>query len=780
MERTEAPMNRHEHTKPKVRVAGWCLALVVGWAGSWLTAALGVEEGTPAHQRFRQEVARHFGPEAGLPAGPVRLLARGRDGGVMAFVEGTWYRVSLADGKASAAMRCAAESQFVIPDVQGGQRTLEVPWGSVRQLVQGREEVYVVTDGGVLGVSDRGMAAVAGLPSALVRQAALDAEGGLWLATGAGLFRLAEGQRQPVAVREPAAADCLAGEVLGIAVDRSGAWWAATAAGVVTRSGAGLRRLGPEQGLPWNEFTAVATGPGGEVWLGTKLGAIRFEDGRWHYRQGRRWLADDTVRCVMVDHQGNAWLGTEQGLTCIERRPMSLAEKAEYYEEEIARYVKRTPYGFVAEAALRQSADRASANPQDSDNDGLWTAMYGAGECFGYAATGQPRLKERARQAFEALRFLQKVTQGGPHTPPKGFVARTVRPVDWPDPNPGSVERDRAGQKGDRLWKAYEPRWPRSADGNWFWKSDTSSDELDGHYFFYPLYYDFCADTEAERERVREVVRDLTDHLVTHGYRLVDHDGRPTRWGIYDPASLNNDVNWWGERGLKSLSMLSYLAVAAHVTGDAKYEAESRRLIDEHGYAHNAMYPKIQHGPGSGNQSDDEMAFMCFYNLLRYSRDEALKNLMRISFFRYWCNEQPEANPFFNFAYAPHTLGRMGDSPYGPFPLSPWKGWHAEAMRTLYGFPLDRLNWGHRNSHRLDVVSLWPVQANDFRELEPARFRGRLRDGQVLPVENRHFNHWNTDPWRLDYGGQGDELAAGTVFLLPYYLGLYHGYIEKP
>jgi hypothetical protein len=50
----------------------------------------------------------------------------------------------------------------------------------------------------------------------------------------------------------------------------------------------------------------------------------------------------------------------------------------------------------------------------------------------------------------------------------------------------------------------------------------------------------------------------------------------------------------------------------------------------------------------------------------------------------------------------------------------------------------------------------------------------------VLPVQNRHFNHWNTDPWHLDYGGGGNELGAGTVFLLPYYMGLYHGFIEKP
>ena len=41
--------------------------------------------------------------------------------------------------------------------------------------------------------------------------------------------------------------------------------------------------------------------------------------------------------------------------------------------------------------------------------------------------------------------------------------------------------------------------------------------ELDGHYFFYPLYYDLVADTVEEKERVREVVRDLTDHLVSTG-----------------------------------------------------------------------------------------------------------------------------------------------------------------------------------------------------------------------------------------------------------------------
>jgi hypothetical protein len=406
--------------------------------------------------------------------------------------------------------------------------------------------------------------------------------------------------------------------------------------------------------------------------------------------------------------------------------------------------------------------------------------MYGAGECFAYGATKDARAKVRAKNAFEALRFLQKVTQGCEHAPPTGYIARTIRPVEWPDPNLGRLASDLEEQKHDRFWKAYEPRWPRSADGKWFWKSDTSSDELDGHFFFYPLYYDLCADTEAERERVREVVRGVTDHLIAHQFCLVDHDGKPTRWGVYGPQFLNENPYWWQERGLKSLSILCYLSVAAHVTGDKKYDVAARELIDHHSYAHNAMYAKVQHGPGSGNQSDDEMAFMCYYGLLRCSHNEDLKALIRYSFFQYWVNEAPEMNPFFNFAYAAHNREALGMSPWGQVSLRPWRGWQDDAMATLYGFPLDRLNWPHRNSHRLDVVELPRVRSTDLDTPDRPRQRGYRINGKVLPVENRHFNHWNTDPWQLDYGGNGGELAAGTVFLLPYYMGLYHGFIEKP
>src|SRR5205085_680785 len=151
------------------------------------------------------------------------------------------------------------------------------------------------------------------------------------------------------------------------------------------------------------------------------------------------------------------------------------------------------------------------------------TAMYGAGECFA-ARAGRPEARRRAMAAFEALRFLGTVTQGGTHTAPRGFVARSILPADGPDPNlRDGPDRDRVMRESrDSLWKSLAPRWPRSADGKWYWKSDTSSDELDGHYFFYGVYYDLVARSEDEKRAVREHVAAMTDHLIDHNFQLVD------------------------------------------------------------------------------------------------------------------------------------------------------------------------------------------------------------------------------------------------------------------
>jgi len=759
------------------------LAVGLGvWAITFGTAAAppaSPARPAPAPQAFFQEVAGRFQADPAAPKGRVSLLVAGPDGSVRTHGQGGWHQHRKGRWHPLIPGSGVPAGRFTLPDDAGNLVASDLPKTSVIQVLPMGQGLLVVSTHR-LDRWDSGKWTREPWPEGwALAQVAVARDGTWWAACSHGLVRRTASGWEPESVIDAGDRAWAVRSVLGVAVDASGQLWFASKAGVGCRTPKGWRFFEGKDGLPWNEFTGIAAGPAGEVWFTTSRGVIRWTGSRFQYRQGPRWLPSDAVSQALVQPGGLAWFATADGVGFIDQQAMTLAQKAEHYEREIDQHIRRTPFGFTAEAPLKIPGDRASASPDDSDNDGLWTAMYGAGECFAYAATRDPKAKVRATKAFEALRFLQTVTQGGNPSPPKGYVARTIRPVEGPDPNVGRIEGDREEAKRDGLWKVYEPRWPKSADGRWYWKSDTSSDELDGHFFFHAAYFEHVAETPEEKDRCREVVRDLADHLMSHGFNLVDIDGQPTRWGRFGPDSLNRDERWAAERGLNSLSILSYLAVAGQVTGDPKYLEAYRELVDRHGYAQNLMFPKVQFGPGSGNHSDDEMAFMCFYNLLRYGKDPSITDRVRYSFYAYWAMEAPERNPFFNFAFAAHALGKDIRNVWGEFSVHPWDGWHEDAMATLRGFPLDRLNWPHQNSHRLDIVRLSRQQARDLYDPRDEG-RGHAVDGKVLPVENRHFEHWNTDPWRLDYGGGGNVLGSGTVFLLPYYLGLYHGFIEKP
>jgi ligand-binding sensor domain-containing protein len=84
-------------------------------------------------------------------------------------------------------------------------------------------------------------------------------------------------------------------DVLGVAFDSKGQLWFASTRRVGCQTVDGWKFYEGKDGLPWNDFTCVAAGPNGEVWFGTRLGAVRFDGREWHYRQGPRWLPNDEV-----------------------------------------------------------------------------------------------------------------------------------------------------------------------------------------------------------------------------------------------------------------------------------------------------------------------------------------------------------------------------------------------------------------------------------------------------------------------------------------------------
>ena len=567
-------------------------------------------------------------------------------------------------------------------------------------------------------------------------------------------------------------------DIRAVAYDSQDRLWFACAQGVGCRIGDNDWKLYTgADGLPFNDFTRIAAGPN-DVWFGTSNGAIRFFEGDWQFRQGRRWLVDNHINDIAVDSQGNAWIATPKGVSCIQSQATTLGDKAKFFRRELDQYHRRTPLGYISPAKLKVAGDKSTATVAASDNDGHYLGLYLGAVSLGYAATAEPQLKADATKAFRALAFLSEVTAGGTHPAPQGLVARAVRPTSGPDPNEeDNAERDRRRRaEFDGLWKIIEPRWPVDESGNWYWKCDSSSDELDGHYFGLGIYYDRACQNEAEKEQVRQVVRRITDHLLAHDFNAVDHDGQPTRWSHFSPEDLNKNEDWWVERGLNSLSILTYLSIAHHMTGDQKYRDAYLHLAFEHGYAMNGMtQPKLESGPGSFGQGDDRMAFMNYYHLLRYETDPTLLSMLRLAVFRHYQVEKYERNPLFNFVYAACSLGKSRTDHWDTIDLSPHTAWLEESVETLKRYPLDQLDWPHSNAHRIDMVPL----ADHVRDPGDNVGYGHRVDGRPFRIDEIYLSTWGHDPWKLAHQTEGKTLNTGVPFLLAYYMGLAHGFIGE-
>jgi hypothetical protein len=471
----------------------------------------------------------------------------------------------------------------------------------------------------------------------------------------------------------------------------------------------------------------VVAGVGGSLWCWFERAVARLHRGRWHVFAGPRWLPEGAVQAVWPGADGGVRVRTASGRVRLYLRHLTFAEKAAWYEAQVAARHERR--GYVAACRLQRVGDLSSAVRYATDNDGLWTAMYLAAQCYCWAVTHNPEARRRARQAMQALLDLQRVT------PIEGFPARALvydgEQVLRSDP--------------DRCeWHAFV--LPDSRSGQW--KGDTSSDEIVGHVYGLSLYYDLAA--AEERGAVSAALASIADHVLEHGYYLVDVDGAPTTWGIWAPQDLNADPYRMGDRGLNALELLALLRAAHHVTGSQRYLGAYHDLIARHGYALNVVDQRHT-VPGHVNHSDDELAFLAYYPLLKYEDDASIRALYERGLERAWQHVRPEACPLWNWIYGAST-GRPCD---------------ADAAReALADIPLDLVTYHVDATDRLDVV------------VRPYRDRhGRPQAERPLPWLERPPMQWNGNPYSL-LGGDGRAEEAGTVYLLPYWMGRYYGFVE--
>jgi len=480
--------------------------------------------------------------------------------------------------------------------------------------------------------------------------------------------------------------------------------------------------------LPWNEITVLADDQPAVVLIGTKRGLIVFNtmtnDVR-AYWSGKRWLPDDHVTGIGLEPPVKAnviWVETPKGFSRIEYKQMTLAEKSKAFVERVQK--RHVRWGMTSDSLLQTPGDLSTNKTVSSDNDGLWTQMYIAAEAFRYAVTKEADARANAKVGFEAMLRLEQITGIS------GFHARSIIKI-------GEDIQPKDGE------------WHTTADGQWRWKGDTSSDEIVGHYFGYAVYYDLVAD-ETEKQKIRGVVTRMTDHILDNNYQLIDVDGKRTLWGWWAPEDIWTDPD---ETGLRALHMLAHLRTAHHITGNPRYEQAYQELIDKHRYHLLMRNQKINY-PGRINHSDDELAFLSYYPLLIYEKDARLREVYMQSLERSWQVERPERNPLWNFIYAACSGAKEFDL--------------EESIRTLREIPMDQIEWAVTNSHRLDV----PM------DLLADRFK-RKQALIVLPYDELPMSKWNGNPYRIDGGNGGRSEDDGAYFLLPYWMGRYHKLIGE-
>lgn len=330
-----------------LRAALWGLILCLGMlSGSYSAGARAADPGVPQ--------PRQFSVYDGLPSNRVNAIAEDaqgylwiatRDG--LARYDGVGFRVWHAeDGLRDNfvwTVHVDAQDRVWIGTQQGGLAMLDVQRRAFRHYdrtshpAMGSNTVWMIT-------STR--------------------DGDLWFGTAdAGLHRLGRDGRIRRYMPEPGNPRSLpSAAVSSVKVDRHGALWVGTKAGVARWTGRDFERL-PLSSLPTQSVDSLTFDHAGGVWIGLPgQGYVRRVDGRL---QPMPWidppLGVPALHMLLQDRQGAHWLDTRSGLS---REANGVVHNVPLYSN--------TSRGIVRPAWTSAYEDREGGLWFGSGDSGLW------------------------------------------------------------------------------------------------------------------------------------------------------------------------------------------------------------------------------------------------------------------------------------------------------------------------------------------------------------------------------------------------------------------------
>jgi len=289
--------------------------------------------------------------EQGLPQNSIHALAQTRDGylwvgsddGVARFDGVRFASVGLREGLRSGRVRVLLEDSshaLWIGTTGGGLTrrregelmTLTVQEGlladSILALAEdSHERIWVGTEGGLQMVEhDRPVpfesaAEFRGKPITMLFK---DLEGVLWVgATGAGVFRFVDGKF--ARVEGPSVAAFLLDPHCGL-VDRHGRLWLGAGDDfVLCRDGEQWQAYRIPRHLARPYVSTLVEEIDGTIWAGSlSEGLFQFREGTLTSVNAANGLSDNQVESLLVDTEGNLWVGTSAGLNRLQHKNLSI------------------------------------------------------------------------------------------------------------------------------------------------------------------------------------------------------------------------------------------------------------------------------------------------------------------------------------------------------------------------------------------------------------------------------------------------------------------------
>ena len=491
-------------------------------------------------------------------------------------------------------------------------------------------------------------------------------------------------------------------------------WFFSRLAGQISNPGSDIGRL------PFANITTLgvshSTSSDSRVWLGTIRGMVRFDpndtdENAWRVFNSARYMPNrdplvNVVSLAVLSRESKAptALGstavavTSKGLAVLHFEMWTLAQKAKHFQEFFNQTGRHDQYNLVSGCGMSSWGDSRTCVKGPNDNDGLWTSIYLSSQIFRYRVTQDAAAKASAWTHFAAMELLNKVT-GIPGYPARTFANRTGSPL---GPN----------------W-FLSPVYPTLQ-----FKANTSSDEITGHEFVYPLVHDLLASDEDERQRAYTLLFNITNYILTHDWYMVGPND--THRGEWNPIAMLNGTTHIDQRGLGSLEILAFLLQTYAYSGDERFLNGTKFPIDTYQYDVNIINQRMI-AVCQVKFWNDELAYLSYFNLVhaintftstptlsKIQKERAqlvidkLLEYMTIGLELSHKYKRMEKSPFYNFIYC-YVSSQVNETQHlfnknrRSSPEFDCNSLSKDGIWYMQRWPLELVNWPQYNSDRLDV-----------------------------------------------------------------------------